>query len=69
MTTCTNCGTTKTSLWRRDKAGLPVCNACGLYYRLHGRPRPPTWRRDKTNTRNRTAKNKKKTTAAAMVKD
>jgi hypothetical protein len=66
MTTCTNCGTTKTSLWRRDKAGLPVCNACGLYYRLHGRPRPPTWRRDKTNTRNRTAKNKKKTTAAIL---
>ena len=65
VTTCTNCGTTKTSLWRRDSHGTPVCNACGLYFRLHGRPRPPTWRRDKTNTRNRKAKNKKGAAVAA----
>jgi hypothetical protein len=32
---CTNCGTTKTTAWRRNSDGKLVCNACGLYYRLH----------------------------------
>lgn len=34
--TCTNCGTTTTPLWRRDEAGNDICNACRLYYMLHG---------------------------------
>ena len=38
---CSNCGATKTSLWRRDHAGATVCNACGLYLKMHGLPRPP----------------------------
>ena len=50
-TSCSNCGTTSTSLWRRNKAGAPVCNACGLYHKLHGKPRPHSWRRDVTTTR------------------
>jgi len=55
-TTCTNCGTTKTSLWRRNLIGSPVCNACGLYYRLHKVDRPVQWRRDNLRTRRRERK-------------
>uniref|UniRef100_A0A8C9PG31 GATA binding protein 5 n=1 Tax=Spermophilus dauricus TaxID=99837 RepID=A0A8C9PG31_SPEDA len=33
---CTNCHTTNTTLWRRNTEGEPVCNACGLYMKLHG---------------------------------
>lgn len=33
---CANCSTTTTTLWRRNNEGEPVCNACGLYYKLHG---------------------------------
>ena len=51
-TSCSNCGTTSTSLWRRNPATCaPVCNACGLYHKLHGKPRPLSWRRDVTTTR------------------
>ncbi|CAG5127070.1 unnamed protein product, partial [Candidula unifasciata] len=32
---CANCNTTTTTLWRRNGEGEPVCNACGLYYKLH----------------------------------
>ncbi|XP_016115074.1 GATA-binding factor 2-like isoform X1 [Sinocyclocheilus grahami] len=34
-TCCSNCQTTTTTLWRRNGNGDPVCNACGLYYKLH----------------------------------
>jgi len=33
--TCSNCSTYTTTLWRRNGDGLPVCNACGLYKKLH----------------------------------
>eukprot|EP00095_Tigriopus_kingsejongensis_P000702 maker-scaffold58_size443543-snap-gene-3.22 protein:Tk00702 transcript:maker-scaffold58_size443543-snap-gene-3.22-mRNA-1 annotation:"gata-binding factor 2-like isoform x2" len=34
-TVCANCKTTTTTLWRRNQHGEPVCNACGLYHKLH----------------------------------
>ncbi|KAJ3271985.1 hypothetical protein HDV01_004757 [Terramyces sp. JEL0728] len=37
---CFNCNTTDTPLWRRDLEGNSICNACGLYYKLHGSHRP-----------------------------
>lgn len=39
---CHNCGTTTTPLWRRDEDGRTICNACGLYYKLHHMNRPIT---------------------------
>ena len=37
---CSNCQTTQTPLWRRDEEGNVLCNACGLYYKLHKSKRP-----------------------------
>ncbi|KAM9296562.1 transcription factor GATA-5 [Gastrophryne carolinensis] len=56
---CTNCHTTTTTLWRRNSDGEPVCNACGLYMKLHGVPRPPTMKKEIIQTRKRKPKNMK----------
>lgn len=53
---CTNCGTQTTTIWRRNMRGEMVCNACGLYYKLHGVDRPHTMRRDTIHTRRRRPK-------------
>ncbi|XP_054273240.1 GATA-binding factor A isoform X1 [Macrosteles quadrilineatus] len=53
---CTNCGTQTTTLWRRNNDGEPVCNACGLYFKLHGVNRPLAMRKDGIQTRKRKPK-------------
>ena len=50
---CANCGTSTTTLWRRNKEGSPVCNACGLYYKVHSRDRPIELKKDNIQTRKR----------------
>ncbi|XP_052764060.1 transcription factor GATA-4-like [Mya arenaria] len=56
---CANCHTTTTTLWRRNSEGEPVCNACGLYYKLHGVNRPLAMKKDGIQTRKRKPKNVK----------
>lgn len=57
---CVNCQTIHTPLWRRNESGQPICNACGLYYRLHNVHRPITMKRS-------TIKRRKRVTAATLV--
>lgn len=59
-TSCANCGTVTTTLWRRNQNGDPVCNACGLYYKLHNVNRPLTMKKDGIQTRNRKMSTKSK---------
>ncbi|XP_030632460.1 endothelial transcription factor GATA-2b [Chanos chanos] len=59
-TSCANCQTGTTTLWRRNSSGEPVCNACGLYYKLHNVNRPLTMRKEGIQTRNRKISNKSK---------
>lgn len=67
-TLCANCNTSTTTLWRRNANGEPVCNACGLYYKLHNVNRPLTMKKDGIQTRNRKVSSKnKKSKKAAML--
>ncbi|KAF5400016.1 hypothetical protein PHET_06571 [Paragonimus heterotremus] len=56
---CSNCETSQTTLWRRNIDGQPVCNACGLYQKLHGRTRPSSMRKDAIQTRKRKSKKRR----------
>ncbi|CAI2736595.1 unnamed protein product [Schistosoma spindalis] len=53
---CTNCNTSATTLWRRNTEGEPVCNACGLYYKLHKINRPISMKKEGIQTRKRKPK-------------
>ena len=50
---CHNCATTVTPLWRRDELGHPICNACGLYHKLHGSHRPVQMKKSTIKRRKR----------------
>jgi hypothetical protein len=50
---CTNCHTANTPLWRRSGQGKPLCNACGLFLKLHGIVRPLALKTDVIKKRNR----------------
>ncbi|KAJ7626829.1 hypothetical protein FB45DRAFT_1081643, partial [Roridomyces roridus] len=50
---CSHCGTRQTSVWRKNKEGLQVCNACGVYARLRGKERPLSLRRNKIKPRSK----------------
>ncbi|XP_031726328.1 transcription factor GATA-4 isoform X3 [Anarrhichthys ocellatus] len=66
---CTNCHTTTTTLWRRNAEGEPVCNACGLYMKLHGVPRPLAMKKEGIQTRKRKPKNFNKSQAGTPGSD
>lgn len=40
-----NCGTTRTPLWRRSPQGETICNACGLYLKARNSDRPTSLKR------------------------
>lgn len=54
---CANCRTTTTPLWRRDESGNTICNACGLYYKLHNMHRPVSMKRSVIKRRRRVVVN------------
>ncbi|KAB8297899.1 hypothetical protein EYC80_001685 [Monilinia laxa] len=45
---CSNCGTTRTPLWRRSPQGATICNACGLYQKARNASRPTNLKRPPT---------------------
>lgn len=50
---CANCRTTTTPLWRRDNENNTICNACGLYYKLHNVHRPVSMKKTMIKRRKR----------------
>ncbi|KAI9257150.1 hypothetical protein BDA99DRAFT_539255 [Phascolomyces articulosus] len=74
ITKCANCETTTTPLWRRNSEGQPLCNACGLFLKLHGVVRPLSLKTNVIKKRNRsgslqssTPVNKSGPTAATAI--
>lgn len=68
---CTNCFTKTTPLWRRNPQGEPLCNACGLFLKLHGTVRPLSLKTDVIKKRQRGAQllnQRKATNSVAALK-
>ena len=53
QTICYNCQTTNTTLWRRNRENRQVCNACGLYEKLHNKARPIVLKKETIQKRKR----------------
>lgn len=68
-TRCTNCRTGNTPLWRRNPQGQPLCNACGLFLKLHGTVRPLSLKTDIIKKRNRSGSQKDGSTTKADEDD
>lgn len=70
---CSNCCTDQTPLWRKMKDGETVCNACGLYHKLHGIHRlayfPPHHPGTSIKKRVRVSKKNKKNTDSPISKE
>ncbi|KAF8629545.1 hypothetical protein AX15_003395 [Amanita polypyramis BW_CC] len=54
---CSHCQTYVTSVWRRSKTGEQLCNACGVYLRLRGKPRPLSLKQKKIKPRPHSSRN------------
>jgi GATA-binding protein, other eukaryote len=67
-TTCTNCFTQTTPMWRRNPEGHPLCNACGLFLKLHGVVRPLSLKTDVIKKRNRGSGNSTQTGSGTRSK-
>uniref|UniRef100_A0A0K3C794 Protein OS-9 homolog n=1 Tax=Rhodotorula toruloides TaxID=5286 RepID=A0A0K3C794_RHOTO len=48
---CSHCGSITTPLWRRGPDDELLCNACGLYLKLHSKPRPKTFGKSNASKR------------------
>lgn len=64
-TRCSNCHTKTTPLWRRDPVGNPLCNACGLFLKLHGVVRPLSLKTDVIKKRQRNTNTSKQSKSSS----
>ncbi|KAI7904000.1 uncharacterized protein BX663DRAFT_506051 [Cokeromyces recurvatus] len=64
---CSNCGTSTTPLWRRDVDGTPLCNACGLYLKLHHEKRPLSMKTDNIKKRQRCDNSNNNNRSSTMI--
>ncbi|KAI9280451.1 hypothetical protein BY458DRAFT_422098, partial [Sporodiniella umbellata] len=55
---CHHCQETNTTLWRRSPEGHTLCNACGLFFKLHGVIRPLSLKSSVIKRRNRSGNNR-----------